>query len=687
MERRESNNLNRPSGYSARYYQQGPSAPNRSSTPAGRYGHNYGGRHQKYYVEDRRRNVTPNVRHRPQPYGRSHTPQIGTKNQRGVQEKVNKLKTFERNVDTTQQPRSARAYPQTHHRPHHYDHPKIDETYEVQQRKRGPDPIQAQGSRDNRVPETYVVHQQPSDLRQRYDTNVDKSNLRMKTSPTKFPPKSATNPHQQWAEKEDLITSASESMYQRHNLVDPNLDLASIKTMQGSIASQSTNQSARSNISPDLDQRVTVTATFAYDQIKITNPSQSLHLLINIKDSKSMKGMIEVDSNIDVVCAVSICKQENVESVKETLRKLLELLRSGDRLAIVYHNNYPQLHMNFKSLKNANLTKIEDSIDTVDCWMAKDCVWSLKSAQKLLEARKFKNQNSCILLLSDQQKQNSIKTQLIDFIMTNKTKKKAICEYALAVFGFGDDHDAYLLQRLAEKKFGKYFYVGREGPPTAGMLFESLAMATSILGQNIRGRFLLKPNSVMKSPKFKRVYGSHWKLKSGIDAVLSSFGSFYSGFDMNFMFLIDSGPFQHTKQEVGTLLESLVGELYLWIDDSLGLSPRTIRFNTPITIKILPSTSSQALLMNPLVDEEWAYVRGMKTIERSEIYLDVDDVERAIQVLDEFSRSHQMKSFEGKPQFILLRRAIEAQRETVLNQKRTIERYRRGRERNMKRHG
>ena len=444
------------------------------------------------------------------------------------------------------------------------------------------------------------------------------------------------NPHAEWSQNEEILTNVAPPTSQTGNEVDI-----------------------------DLEKCLSINVRLGSDAIKAKDTQQTLPLLLNLKEVRFDELEIEVESKIDLVCVIdisgSMCHQSKMEYVKRTMKKLLEFLGEGHRLAIVLFDDTAQTYMNFKLVNDASIVKISEIIESIDSRGGTNITAGVHEAQKLLGERKSKNHISCIFLLSDgQHNEGPISMDILYQGDTERTK----CEYTLTSFGYGDDHDAKLMQEMSEKKGGNYYFVD-DISKVEDCFVDSLAMVTSILGQKIRANFKLNPTPLFPEIRFEKTYGPYWKSKSPIEAEVFM-SSFFSGFNKNFLCLLGFNPVKEDQLEDET--EVTLGTLELKID-TLTEPLETKIFKRTIKLRVLPHDSEELIVENEVVQEQITRVQGAEAIELSEQLNENRDYDQAIKVLDCFVADLDKKKFSGKELFVKMKKSITQQKEMISNNK------------------
>ena len=443
------------------------------------------------------------------------------------------------------------------------------------------------------------------------------------------------NPHEEWARNEEILTNVAPPTSQTGHQVDI-----------------------------DLDKCLSINTRLGSDAIKAKTANQTVPLLLNLKEVNFENLGVEVDSKIDLVCVIDISGSMNglkLDYVRRTMKKLLKFLGNGHRLAIVLFDDEAQTYMNFKLVNPANIGKINLIIDSILTGGGTNITAGVHEAQRLLGRRLSKNPISCIFLLSDgEHNEGPISMELL----YNNDVERARCEYTLTSFGYGDDHDAHLLQEMSEKKGGNYYFID-EISEVEQCFADSLAMVTSIIGQNIRATLKLNPTPLFPEIRVEKTFGPYWKSESPIESTVK-LNSFYSGFNKNFLCLIGLNPLK--QGQVTQETEIVLGDLELKID-TLDTPAQTKTFRRRITLRVLPEDSQEIIPENQIVHEQLTRVQGAETIELADKLNDEGRYVEALEAIKTFSYHLGNKSYREKELFSKLKGSLEKQRELISNNK------------------
>jgi Mg-chelatase subunit ChlD len=165
--------------------------------------------------------------------------------------------------------------------------------------------------------------------------------------------------------------------------------------------------------------------------------------------------------NADLICVIDISGSMcgvKISQVRETLKILVQLMDEKDRICLILFDNKAEIFCNLDYLTKAHKKALINKIDTIDSRGGTNILSGLTKAIDVLKSIKnSKDSVSSVLLLSDGCDNYSTDIQLADSLK-NLTKGLGL-SFTLNTFGYGDDHDAKLMNKLANIRDGSFFYI------------------------------------------------------------------------------------------------------------------------------------------------------------------------------------------------------------------------------------
>ncbi|KAL4452944.1 hypothetical protein ABPG74_002509 [Tetrahymena malaccensis] len=249
---------------------------------------------------------------------------------------------------------------------------------------------------------------------------------------------------------------------------------------------------------------------------------QSIPIMVSVKtlDSTNYKdiqsNLLEGRPNIDLICVIDISASmsgEKIKSVKQAIIQLINMLNENDRLC--------------------KLFLVTISIDT-----GTDITSGIEKAFQVLNQRKMKNSVASIFLLSDGQHDEAY--DQIHFLLQNQYKQLERECFTIHTFGFGDDHDGPLMQKIAKIKDGNFYYVERNNQIDE-FFIDALGGLFSVVAQDINIKIKINRQNELFNKFFKhsfisKTYGSMWKTIKRNQELSIQINQLFSGVSKDFIF-------------------------------------------------------------------------------------------------------------------------------------------------------
>ena len=166
-------------------------------------------------------------------------------------------------------------------------------------------------------------------------------------------------------------------------------------------------------------------------------------------------------SNADLICVIDVSGSMfgvKIQQVKDSLKILLDIMDEKDRICLILFETEAQNFFNLNYLTKQNKNLLMDKIDKIESGGGTNILSGLEIAIDVIKKQCINEKNvSSILLLSDGCDNYLNDIQLADSLK-NLTKGLGL-SFTLNTFGYGDDHDAKIMNKLANIRDGSFFYV------------------------------------------------------------------------------------------------------------------------------------------------------------------------------------------------------------------------------------
>ena len=376
----------------------------------------------------------------------------------------------------------------------------------------------------------------------------------------------------------------------------------------------------------DIKDCVSVNFALEHQPIYHTKESQKRGMMVSV--AETIMGAVDGDTcRADVVCIIDVSGSmhgEKLLNVKKTLESLLDML-VGSRIAIVVFDSEAEVMMNFKTVNSDNVPKIKKVIDHLHELNSTNITAGVKTSQQLVGNRKTKNSVCSMFLLSDgQHNQGPISNELLfngDFSITK-------AEYTLHSFGYGDDHDAKLMQGMSERKGGNYYYVN-DISKVDECFVDCLGMITTTLATKAKLRLKLVPTPYYPEIRILKTYGSYWTKESDTEATIN-LHAIYAGIKKNYLLDVELDGAKHL---VTAATQGIIASIQIeCVDISTSAVVKIVKeFQTTFVPKgSTPQVNNLEVLKNIV------RVRGGEAMDVAETFRRSGQQKQAVELLENF---------------------------------------------------
>ncbi|KAL4486848.1 hypothetical protein ABPG72_009612 [Tetrahymena utriculariae] len=199
-----------------------------------------------------------------------------------------------------------------------------------------------------------------------------------------------------------------------------------------------------------------------------TSKDQTIPIMVSVKtleqtsNTEIETNLLEGRPNLDLICVIDNSGSmggQKIESVKNTIQQLIDMLNDNDRLSIITFNDMAQQLSGLRKVNKENKENLQKITRSIQAGGGTSITSGLQTAFSILQNRKQKNSVSSIFLLSDGQDKGS-DSRIRILLQTRYLQLKEEC-FTIHSFGFGNDHDGPLMQSIAQIKDGSFYYVER----------------------------------------------------------------------------------------------------------------------------------------------------------------------------------------------------------------------------------
>ena len=166
-------------------------------------------------------------------------------------------------------------------------------------------------------------------------------------------------------------------------------------------------------------------------------------------------------SNADLICVIDISGSMDgikIRHVKNSLKILLDLMDEKDRICLILFESEATNYFDLNYLTKENKKILNQKIDKIVTRGGTNIMSGLELAVKVIKNQCNKqNSASTVLLLSDGQDNFLDDMQIAESL--KKLTKGLGLSFTLNTFGYGNDHNPKIMNKLANLRDGSFFYV------------------------------------------------------------------------------------------------------------------------------------------------------------------------------------------------------------------------------------
>ena len=355
------------------------------------------------------------------------------------------------------------------------------------------------------------------------------------------------------------------------------------------------------------------------------NQVQNHGLMVSIEESAV--GSKNVDTcKADIVCVIDVSGSmggSKIENVRKTLKTLLNLI-SGSRIALVIFDTQAELLMNFKIVNKWNIPSIKKVIHSLHKKDKTNITAAIRTAQNALGNRLTSNPVSAMFLLSDG-KHNVGQCNMSTLFGGGHGPL-----YTLHTYGYGDDHDAHLMQSMAQSKGGNYYFIS-DINRVDECFMDSLGLVMTTMGTAATIKVKFAQSSDISRVVITKTYGAFCKAISEDEAEFR-IHNLYAGMKKDFMIDVQLVCGNHPINEN---TEVKIGEITLKFNEAEGRQTHVIKKAIKVHLRN-SKTNPRAPSKDYEVLKNMLRVRGAEVFEKAEEFRRSKRYNDAIVILSSF---------------------------------------------------
>ena len=231
--------------------------------------------------------------------------------------------------------------------------------------------------------------------------------------------------------------------------------------------------------------------------------NENTPFVINL--STSQPNECDKKCNADLICVIDVSgsmQGEKIHQVKESLKILISLMDEKDRLCLIVFASSADNIYNLEFLTKKNKEILEEKINKISASGGTNILSGLKMAVEVIKSQTYNEKRvASILLLSDGCDNESNDVELANSF--KQLTKGSGLSFTLNTFGYGDDHDAKIMNKLANLRDGSFFYV-QQYSKVAEYFVSVLGGCFSVISK----KFDLKLQVLSNKCKIVKAYGA-----------------------------------------------------------------------------------------------------------------------------------------------------------------------------------
>eukprot|EP00358_Blepharisma_japonicum_P006713 CAMPEP_0202940374 /NCGR_PEP_ID=MMETSP1395-20130829/494_1 /ASSEMBLY_ACC=CAM_ASM_000871 /TAXON_ID=5961 /ORGANISM="Blepharisma japonicum, Strain Stock R1072" /LENGTH=573 /DNA_ID=CAMNT_0049634827 /DNA_START=480 /DNA_END=2201 /DNA_ORIENTATION=+ len=233
-------------------------------------------------------------------------------------------------------------------------------------------------------------------------------------------------------------------------------------------SSEETKTPSESTAAPQATNRLNISMKFAmnYLQLKSTD-MQEVPCCLSLEglETEEEESKHQARSGIDVICVIDVSgsmQGDKLELAKKTLEFMVTQLGPYDRASIVTFSDDAYRLCPLTCMNDVGKEKLNQIIKRINIIGGTEIIKGLRCGLRILAERKQFNSVSSIVLLSDGIDNNQDTAMERLRYAIREYDPKVAAQYSIHTFGYGSDHDANLMNTMAEVKNGGFYFVEKE---------------------------------------------------------------------------------------------------------------------------------------------------------------------------------------------------------------------------------
>jgi len=356
--------------------------------------------------------------------------------------------------------------------------------------------------------------------------------------------------------------------------------------------------------------------------VSLIGQSKYTEMPVGIKDTLVAMASLEAASDqvngskrvpIDLICVIDKSGSmtgTKLDLVKKTMDFVFRQLSSDDRFALVTYDSGVTTDLALTKMDIAGQDAATKALGKVVAGSYTNLSGGLFEGLKLADSRQNPADVCSVLLFTDGLANEGISDK--DALTAALAKRMETSKTSVFTFGFGSDHDASMLQSLAQVGRGIYYFIEDvDRIPTA--FADALGGLQSVVAQNIKLTITPAPGITII-----RVHNIKYRLNGTVPSsgTLSvELGDIFDGEKKDILFEVELSPSEPTPE----MTVAVIAIEYFNLSDA-----RDIRVETPVKVACLADVPKERPI-NELVDAQLIRVMAALAIKEAQALADRGD--------------------------------------------------------------
>lgn len=189
------------------------------------------------------------------------------------------------------------------------------------------------------------------------------------------------------------------------------------------------------------------------------------------------------------------------------MKVLIETLTPSDRLSIVTFNSSGRRICPLKAVTPENMITLNNHVNELYSSGGTNIMSGMSLALKTLRDRKLVNTATSVFLLSDGQDKGA-ENQLKQALATEENKDVGV--FSIHSFGFGNDHDEDLMNKICLLKDGSFYFI-KELSTLDEAFCNALGGIISMVANEVIINVRCIASGIVEGIKISKVFGKKWE--------------------------------------------------------------------------------------------------------------------------------------------------------------------------------